>query len=197
MLRRKSRTIIEFIVAMVFIASLLPGCSLLGTSLNKDEQARVVLGGMQTALPVLKTAGDAYTLAQPQYANQWNTVAVPGFISFNQFLGGLEQKGKDGQVIDISTVIVEAQPQILNIVNMISSWGAISSSVGSKPTPEQIALIISVSLAQGTLLVDTVQGYMGGTIPSWEVILAQNAIFQNQLTGGKSTIKMIKKLKKK
>jgi hypothetical protein len=177
--------VLLFALCSMLSAGGLTGCATLGggtTTPTQDEQARIIVGGFQTVLPTLKTAGDAYVMAQPQYQVQWQAIAIPAFVQFNTLLGNLEAQGAAGKAITGTVVLTQLQGQMAGILTLYYQAGMIpSGSGGTKLTPEQTALLVVTALNSGSILLNELTGLFSGNIPTWGAILAQNQAFQVQL----------------
>jgi len=184
--------LIAFLLPAMLIGSL-TGCATLGigggdisfNKLTQDEQARVLVGGFQDATGVLFDAGKVYITAQPQYALQWKEGVVPGFDQLNKLLADLQATGASGQAITAQLVVAKLQVRVVDIVAIYTRWGTIPSGSKEKATPDQIALLIISALQGGSILIDQLMSTTGGTIATWDSIIAKNGFLQVKIDAEK------------
>jgi hypothetical protein len=173
---------VKFLVISILLAVCLSGCAFFTGTVTptSDQESRIAIGGFQTLMPGLKEAGDAFVVAEPQYAAAYQATAIPIFITVNKMLAGLEAQGAAGQAITATQVLTQLQTQIGPLVALFMSWGNTPIGGGGS-SPAQIALLVVTAMATASDLFNQLSGLFSGNIPTWQAIQAQNATFQGQL----------------
>ena len=172
-------------VSLLFIFLFMSSCSFFGISTTatptQDQQARGVVSFFQTIGPAALNAAQIFVAAEPQYQS-----ALPGVVlalsSYNQVLAGIEQQGASGQTIVATTILVQLQSQLLNILDVYSTWGNATISGTTSQTAAQKAILAFVAVETVIQTVDTIYNSVSGNLPTWAQLQSQNQLFQTQLT---------------
>jgi hypothetical protein len=167
-----------FLAMLVSCSSVFTQPTVTWDKLTKDEQARVIVSGIQYGSPVLFTVGKGFMVAQPQYSPAWKAAIVPSFDVINKTLLDIEIKGAAGQPIDGLAVLQSLQGRVAEIVALVSQYGVISAGTGGKMTADNYGLLAMLGISTGMTVWNDVVAVTSGNIPSWEMIKARNQVFQ-------------------
>jgi type II secretory pathway component PulK len=105
MMKRVS-LVVMVVLSMFLLSSLLSGCSLFQSTtvqeswnkLTPDEQARVIVGGLQKNLDQKFDEAKAIVVANPQYQDLWKTKIVPAFDKANKNLKSISELTQIGKM---------------------------------------------------------------------------------------------------
>ncbi len=118
---------ITLFLMMASIILIVSGCASTKASWDKltpDEQARVVVSGMQKQLDTLFEVGLDYVVVHPQYKDKWWKEILPAFDKANKMLRTIEEAARLGTMTP-ERALSQAGPLIQAVNNMLVSIGAI------------------------------------------------------------------------
>lgn len=182
------------LLAMVILA-IVAGCgttmSTLQEQWNKrtpDEQARIIVNGLQEQLDGAFDTGKAFVTANPKYQGKWLKEIVPAFKLANETLADVMNLAKAGQ-ISPDQVYARAIPFINKVANYLVEIGAVKKQTDLFPPiiPYQSAMmditmiltVISGLLGLAFKLYEYASQIKGDTkIPTWEEIADKNKLLQ-------------------
>lgn len=118
-----------FLVALVIVS--LTGCvtAKLQEQWNTrtpDEQARIVMGGMQKQLGDLFDQGKLWVDTHPTYRPTWQTQVIPAFDAANTALGASARSMTSG-TLKTEDLYRNVQPLIAKVVALLVQAGAIKN----------------------------------------------------------------------
>lgn len=108
-------------ILLIFMLVFLVGCAGLQDRWDKltpDEQARIVLNGLQDQVDLWLSAGIAYVDANPTYRPEWKAKVVPLFDLANQAV-------KDALIYkkSPSDIYATVSPTVNKAVVALKAWG--------------------------------------------------------------------------
>ena len=145
-----------------------------------DQREREFIGGVQALLPALYNAGLIYQANDPKAAAAWPAV-VASFQATNIYLASLEAQGADGNPISLTTALTSLQTDLGPILTAYLAWASTPSVPGASMTQAQEVLLAITVADQALIFTSQLIGYFGGSVPTWQTIIAENTAFGQTL----------------
>lgn len=123
-MKRVRISVIMFLALIVLAAC--AGIQAKWDALTPDEQARIILNGLQSQVDNALAESTAYVAKKPELQTKWKTQVIPAFDVANKAIASAITLGKT-KPLTPAIVYAQAQAQVSNLLNLLIQMGAIKS----------------------------------------------------------------------